>query len=416
MKYLICMLLLSVMNNPLLAQNNHVGNTTISQGSLNISNSNGVGDAIFNAEGQAGRNLSLSSYKSVQGELITRMGINYAINGGDGVTQYAIDGAKKSPFIELNAENGSIALYGEHGTGGNWRFSTATSKLGLLVDMNGNVGIGTSSPTSILEIAGNSSNVPIVRIKGENDLNPTLRLNEGGNWQGGFMKYIPVSNSFVIGAHDANNKSETDDLLAIAINRTNGDVGIGTTSPNQKLNVFDGNISLKVASNSNTQGLLFQNSGSSYVWAIQRTGVSSADLQFNGGASSDPNSLATRVVFKNNGNVGIGTSTPDSKLTVKGVIHAEEVKVDLSVPGPDYVFEADYSLTSLEDTKVYIEQNKHLPGIPSSDEMQQNGVNLLEMNMKLLEKVEELTLHLIEQNKQLLEQKNRIEILEKKGN
>jgi hypothetical protein len=102
------------------------------------------------------------------------------------------------------------------------------------------------------------------------------------------------------------------------------------------------------------------------------------------------------------GNVGIGTTAPDAKLTVKGgIIHAEEVKLDLNVPGPDYVFEESYPILSLEDTKAYVEQNKHLPGIPSSDDMQQNGVNLLEMNMKLLEKVEELTLHLIEQNERL---------------
>ncbi|CAD5265017.1 MULTISPECIES: hypothetical protein [unclassified Imperialibacter] len=113
------------------------------------------------------------------------------------------------------------------------------------------------------------------------------------------------------------------------------------------------------------------------------------------------------------GKVGVGTTAPEPKLTVDGTVSAEEVKVDLNVPGPDYVFEADYPLPSLEDTKAYIEQNKHLPGIPSSDKMQQNGVNLLEMNMKLLEKVEELTLHLIDQNKQLAAQKARMDGMEK---
>jgi hypothetical protein len=105
---------------------------------------------------------------------------------------------------------------------------------------------------------------------------------------------------------------------------------------------------------------------------------------------------------KSDGFVGIGTANPDSKLTVKGIIHAEEVKLDLLVPGPDYVFEESYLLLPLKDTKAYVRQNKHLPGIPSSDDMQQNGVNLLEMNMKLLEKVEELTLYLIEQSERIL--------------
>lgn len=140
-------------------------------------------------------------------------------------------------------------------------------------------------------------------------------------------------------------------------------------------------------------------------------GFGDADNDFVGGMeyAHSRNELVLRVnnhsadvLIDSEGNVGIGTETPDSKLTVKGTIHAEEVKVDLNVPGPDYVFEENYRLRSLEETKAYIEENKHLPGIPSSAEMQQNGVNLLEMNMKLLEKVEELTLYLIEQDKKLL--------------
>ena len=106
----------------------------------------------------------------------------------------------------------------------------------------------------------------------------------------------------------------------------------------------------------------------------------------------------TKMVIKGNGNVGIGSLNPSSKLTVAGQVYAKEVKVDLNVPGPDYVFNDDYKLKSLSDTEKYIRKHKHLPGIPSAGEMETNGIKLSEMNMKLLEKVEELTLHLIKLN------------------
>jgi Phage T4 tail fibre len=100
------------------------------------------------------------------------------------------------------------------------------------------------------------------------------------------------------------------------------------------------------------------------------------------------------------GNVGIGTTSPDQKLTVKGTIHSQEVKVDLSVPGPDYVFEKSYKLPTLRQVESYIGANKHLPEVPSAQEMEKNGVNIGEMNMLLLKKVEELTLYVIELKKE----------------
>ena len=111
-----------------------------------------------------------------------------------------------------------------------------------------------------------------------------------------------------------------------------------------------------------------------------------------------------------NGNVGIGTKMPDEKLTVKGKIHAEEVRVDLAVPGPDYVFDKDYPLTPLTEIQTYIQENKHLPEVPSAKEMEEKGINLSEMNMLLLKKIEELTLHLIEKDKEMkkLERSNRL--------
>jgi hypothetical protein len=107
------------------------------------------------------------------------------------------------------------------------------------------------------------------------------------------------------------------------------------------------------------------------------------------------------MVLRADGNVGIGTLTPDARLAVKGTIHAQEVKVDLSVPGPDYVFEKDYNLTPLKDVEAYITLHKHLPEVPSAQEMETNGLYLKEMNLLLLKKVEELTLHLIQLEKKL---------------
>lgn len=101
-----------------------------------------------------------------------------------------------------------------------------------------------------------------------------------------------------------------------------------------------------------------------------------------------------------NGNVGIGTTNPTSKLTVAGNIASREVKVTVDA-GADFVFENGYNLPTLDSVDKYIKENKHLPEIASEKEMQTNGLNLSEMNIKLLQKVEELTLYMIEQNKRL---------------
>ena len=122
-------------------------------------------------------------------------------------------------------------------------------------------------------------------------------------------------------------------------------------------------------------------------------------------------SSATSIpAFFNAINVGIGTSNPDAKLAVKGKIHAEEVKVDLSVPGPDYVFKEGYGLKSLVEVQTYIKEHRHWPNIPSAKEMEANGIQLGEMNMKLLEKIEELTIYTLEQEEKL----KRMGVLEKK--
>jgi hypothetical protein len=109
---------------------------------------------------------------------------------------------------------------------------------------------------------------------------------------------------------------------------------------------------------------------------------------------------AVMVMSITNGKVGIGTRTPDAKLSVQGTIHTQEIKVDMN-GWSDYVFKPAYHLISLTELKAYIDKHQHLPEIPSEKEVAKNGVNLGDMNKLLLKKVEELTLHLIRKDEQL---------------
>jgi hypothetical protein len=198
----------------------------------------------------------------------------------------------------------------------------------------------------------------------------------------------------------------------------NGHIGIGTSNPgavlsivnstpviqlfDQEVNPGDGSGLGKIAFGSVNEFASLE--------AIRLSG--SADdvtaLKFSTswatGAGGDGNNLE-RMRINFNGNVGIGTQSPDQKLTVNGTIHSKEVKVDTSIPVPDYVFDADYKLTSLTEVKDYIAKNHHLPEIPSAAQIEKDGLKLGEMNILLLKKVEELTLHLIEKDQETKELK-----------
>jgi len=124
------------------------------------------------------------------------------------------------------------------------------------------------------------------------------------------------------------------------------------------------------------------------------------------------NIMQDRMVIDTYGNAGIGTSTPDQRLTVNGKIKCEEVQVVVDVPA-DYVFETEYKLPPLPEVDHYIQQNKHLPGMPNAQALKTNGWNVGEMNNKLLEKIEELTLYMIELKKENEELKLRVNNIER---
>jgi hypothetical protein len=183
--------------------------------------------------------------------------------------------------------------------------------------------------------------------------------------------------------------------------RQDGNVGIGTTSPASKLVVSDGTTAISFSPNSGASALGFNRNafdGTIFNPSISAWQFSSRDDRFTLEGYNGPSHDLLTVL--KNGNVGIGTTTPGSfKLAVNGKIWSQEVNVAMTNPGPDYVFEKSYNLLPLSQLETYINQNKHLPEVPSAKEMEENGLNLKEMNLILLRKIEELTLHVIDQSK-----------------
>ena len=188
---------------------------------------------------------------------------------------------------------------------------------------------------------------------------------------------------------------------------TNSNVGIGTLTPHAALEVkSDAGISI---------------SGSNFddAYRLKRDGPSgSLDFVGNQAAFSGyrffVNGTAEALRVSNNGNVGIGTSAPQYKLAVNGTIGAKEVMVT-NTGWSDYVFRPGYRLRPLSEVDAYILAHRHLPDIPSESEVKENGVGVGEMQAKLLAKIEELTLHLIQQDKVNQELRGRLAQLESRA-
>ena len=130
-------------------------------------------------------------------------------------------------------------------------------------------------------------------------------------------------------------------------------------------------------------------------------------------ANGTDSGLSETLVITLDGNIGIGKSNPTDKLEVNGRIHARSVKVDLT-GWPDYVFLPEYQLTPLKDVAYYIKQHGHLENVPSATEVETNGLDLGAMDKILMEKVEELTLYLIEKDRQIESLKDENDTLEEK--
>lgn len=218
-----------------------------------------------------------------------------------------------------------------------------------------------------------------------------------------------------------------------------GNVGIGLSSPTHKLQVVSSNgleligdytETIASVSKFTTTGLHFQalgyGFGSDRFMYVERayrlqmfegTSTKTGFIEFSNPATT--NTTKAAVSFGHNGieamrinqdgKVRIGNSTNDIKtpagykLFVEDGILTEKVKVAVKTTAnwADYVFAEDYKLMPLSDVEKFTKENKHLPNVPSANQMVENGLDVAQMDAKLMEKIEELTLYLIEQNKQI---------------
>ncbi|WP_343321619.1 hypothetical protein [Sphingobacterium multivorum] len=132
------------------------------------------------------------------------------------------------------------------------------------------------------------------------------------------------------------------------------------------------------------------------------------DLVVGNTFSSSEGILAIKAA--SNGYVGIGTANPTEKLAVSGTIRAKEIKVEAN-PWPDYVFNDDHQLMPLDSLASFVKENKHLPNIAPAKSVEENGVALGELNRQLLQKIEEMTLYLIDQSREIKSLKNEVQAL-----
>ena len=179
--------------------------------------------------------------------------------------------------------------------------------------------------------------------------------------------------------------------------KNNGFIGIGETMPSSKLTIQNAGegSSLSVQSTYNGYKKIFeitQESSDGFLYLRTANGDNVTKLS---GYAGTPSYFLS--------NVGIGTISPAYKLDVLGTIRAREIIVDLN--GADFVFEKDYKLMPLNELEKFVKEQKHLPEIAPAKEMEKNGTDLGNLNSKLLQKMEEMTLYIIEQNKAIDELK-----------
>ena len=295
-----------------------------------------------------------------------------------------------------------------------------------LITENGNfIGIGTTTPTKRFTITG----FPTFSPSGFTEINPPIIRFEYNNFS-----FPPALRNWELSANSNDFSLRYDNAGIIPISvQTNGTVN------------FMDKMYLNLPTGFNKLGFILSTTKRQISWSDDLTGT---PLEFFYDPSGTVNDLSVMTLTPT-GKVGIGTNVPSEKLEVSGgnakvsngnltiyngrliiespsglgsgtkrialnsdgTIRAREILVDL-VNIPDYVFSEEYSLMSMEELRRYIQKNKHLPGIHSESEYKEEGqINVGELNVKLLEKVEELTLYILQLEEKMKEMSLEIEVI-----
>jgi len=379
-----------------------------------------AGDNTFPPSGNVGIGTtsptSLLHVKHPSGNLVTRFegNTNYYSSKLYISSAYSGDGG-----IMYDAGTNLMSLFSY----GDMKFHVSTGTLSgalgterMRITQGGNVGIGTTSPMSNLDVKNrinvtNAENVSLFGLKGTrfgyssgykvlqvgsghvgNEANVAIGVDLSGNPSGGFQgdgRTVYFRNGVSFGTPNSTNNG-----FYYPIILKDGKVGINTgynSTPAQSLEV-KGDV--YVLDDGGNPLALIGDDTQNYTSLKYDSTANYGRLQ-----SYTANAAGKLAINPEGGNVGIGTTDPQSKLAVDGTITAKEVVVTLD-GWSDFVFENDYTLMPLNEVERQIKENKHLPDIPSADEVAADGVSVGEMQAKLLQKVEELTLYVIELNKE----------------
>ncbi len=318
-----------------------------------------------------------------------------------------------------------ILLFSCHVSFSQWNEDLPNNKITTF----NHVGIGITNPSEKLEVYNSTTSPGVISLRSHrNDAGHVdvgrlsakqahyevarIGMPRAGETYTGYLTFWTKSNN-------SSNLSEK-----VRITET-GDVGIGIANPSEKLEVYNsttspGVISLRSHRNDAGQVDVGRLSAKQAHYEVARIGMPRAGETYTGyltfwTKSSNSSNLSEKVRITETGDVGIGTiDTKGFKLGVNGKIAATEVKVAGYSEWSDFVFEEDYMLPSLQEVENHIRRKGHLKDIPSAEEINTEGFFLGEMDAKLLQKIEELTLYLIEQNKKLKKANNEILKLKEK--
>lgn len=393
----ICIFLLS---NALIAQNG------FSPDSLNIES----GQNIIHSESEFDPDFFIDGTKSLSLNTDLRSGFWNSDDGGSTIYfnqgEVGIGYTRPNSKLHINANSAQVGLRVQ--INGSSKFTVASNggvsigafennppSSGLFI--SGNTGIGTSTPTEKLHVVGNALVTGSLQSKNFSTPGNSIEIGESASAGtndvviGRAAGFPSTSNSVVIGYQAGQDATGSNHVFigrgAGIFNNGQGNIGIGMGAASYNNNVNNVVAIGYEAGKSNTlhsQFIVHQNN-------VNTTPLIQGDFA--------------------SGNVGIGTTNPTEKLTVNGKILATEVEVVSQIQS-DFVFEPDYVLMNLEDVEKFVKENKHLPEIPSMHEFAENGQNIAEVQDLLLRKIEELTLYVISQQKEIEELKQSLTEIE----